>query len=65
MQSNDLLTEISLLQLRIMDQERTLDQAFARNLELKETKKIYHVLKLSKEKLTRLTELYESNSSSG
>jgi hypothetical protein len=42
-----------------MDQERTLDQAFSRNLELKETKKIYHELKLLKEKLTRLTELYD------
>ena len=59
MRSNDLQTEISLLQLRIMDQERTLDQAFSRNLELKETKKIYHELKLLKEKLTRLTELYD------
>jgi hypothetical protein len=64
MQSNDLQTEIATLNLQILDQERTLDQAFARNLELKETKKIYHTLKLSKEKLTRLTELYESNSSS-
>ena len=64
MQSNDLQTEIATLTLQILDQERILDQAFARNLELKETKKIYHALKLSKEKLTRLTELYKSNSSS-
>jgi len=63
MQSNDLQAEITALNLQIRDQERTLDQAFARNLELKETKKIYHELKLLKEKLTRLSELYESNSS--
>jgi hypothetical protein len=56
MESNDLQEEISLLQLRIIDQERKLDQAFAKNIELKETKKIYHELKLLKEKLTRLTE---------
>ncbi len=59
MESNDLQTEISLLQLRIIDQERMLDQAFSRNVELKETKKIYHELKLLKEKLTRLTEKYD------
>ena len=64
MQSKDLQTEITSLKLQILDQERTLDQAFARNLELKETKKIYHELKLLKEKLTRISELNESNSSS-
>jgi hypothetical protein len=64
MQSNDLQTEITALKLQILNQERILDQAFSRNLELKETKKIYHELKLLKEKLTRISELYESNSSS-
>ena len=64
MQSSDLQTEMATLNLQILDQERILDQAFARNLELKETKKIYHELKLLKEKMTRLSELYESNSSS-
>ena len=64
MQSKDLQTEIATLKLQVLDQERILDQAFSRNLELKETKKIYHVLKLLKEKLTRLSELYEPNSSS-
>ena len=54
MQSNDLLTEITTLKLQILDQERILDQAFSRNLELK----------VIKEKLTRLSELYEPNSSS-
>jgi len=49
------------LKCQILEQERILDQAFSRNLELKETKKIYHELKLLKEKLTRLSELYESN----
>ena len=63
MPPNDLQAEITALNLQIRDQERTLDQAFARNLELKDTKKIYHELKLLKEKLTRLSELYESNSS--
>jgi hypothetical protein len=47
------------LKLQILDLERSLDQAFSRNLELKETKKIYHELKLAKEKLTRLTEMYD------
>ena len=65
MQSNDLLVEITALNLQVLNQERILDQAFSRNLELKETKKIYHELKLLKEKLTRISELYESNSSSG
>ena len=64
MQSNDLLVEITALNLQVLNQERILDQAFSRNLELKETKKIYHELKLLKEKLTRISELYESNSSS-
>ena len=64
MQSNQLQNEIAILNLQILDQERILDQAFARNLELKETKKIYHELKLLKEKMTRLSESYESNSSS-
>ena len=59
MQSKDLQTEIATLKLQILDLERSLDQAFSRNLELKETKKIYHELKLAKEKLTRLTELYD------
>jgi hypothetical protein len=63
MQSKDLQTEIAALKLQILDQERSLDQAFSRNLELKETKKIYHELKLAKEKLTRLSDLFESNSS--
>jgi hypothetical protein len=65
MQSNDLLVEITALNLQVLNQERILDQAFSRNLELKETKKIYHELKLLKEKLTRISELYESNSPSG
>jgi len=39
MQSKDLQTEITLLKLQVLDQERILDQAFARNLELKEIKK--------------------------
>jgi len=65
MQSNDLLVEITALNLQVLNQERILDQAFSRNLELKETKKIYHELKLLKEKLTRISELYESKSSSG
>jgi hypothetical protein len=64
MQSKDLQTEIAALKLQILDQERSLDQAFSRNLELKETKKIYHELKLAKEKLTRLSDLFQSNSSS-
>jgi hypothetical protein len=64
MQSNDLLAEITTLNLQVLNQERILDQAFSRNLELKETKKIYHELKLLKEKLTRISELYESNSPS-
>jgi hypothetical protein len=64
MQSNDLLAEITALNLQVLNQERILDQAFSRNLELKETKKIYHELKLLKEKLTRISELYESNSPS-
>jgi hypothetical protein len=64
MQSNDLLTEITALNLQVLNQERILDQAFSRNLKLKETKKIYHELKILKEKLTRISELYESNSSS-
>ena len=64
MQSKDLQTEIATLKLQILDQERSLDQAFSRNLELKETKKIYHELKLSKEKLTRLSELYDQIRSS-
>jgi hypothetical protein len=59
MQSKDLQTEIATLKLQMLDLERNLDQAFSRNLELKETKKIYHELKLAKEKLTRLTELYD------
>ena len=63
MQSNDLQMEISSLKLQVLEQERTLDQAFSRNLKLKETKKIYHELKLLKEKLTKISELYESNSS--
>ena len=65
MQSNDLLVEITALNLQVLNQERILDQAFSRNLELKETKKIYHELKLLKEKLTRISELYEPNSSAG
>jgi hypothetical protein len=65
MQSNDLLAEITALNLQVLNQERILDQALSRNLELKETKKIYHELKLLKEKLTRISELYDSNSSSG
>jgi hypothetical protein len=65
MQSNDLLAEITALNLQVLNQERILDQAFSRNLELKETKKIYHELKLLKEKLTRISELYEPNSSAG
>ena len=64
MQSNDLLVEITALNLQVLNQERILDQAFSRNLELKETKKIYHELKLLKEKLTRISESYESDSSS-
>jgi hypothetical protein len=64
MQSNDLQTEMESLNLRILDQERILDQALARNLELRETKKIYHELKLLKEKMTRLSELFESSSPS-
>lgn len=64
MQSNDLLAEITTLNLQVLNQERILDQAFSRNLELKETKKIYHELKLLREKLTRISELYESNSPS-
>ena len=64
MQSKDLQTEIATLKLQVLDQERILDQAFSRNLELRETKKIYHELKLLKEKLTRISELHESNSSS-
>ena len=64
MQSNDLQTEITSLKLQILNQERILDQAFSKNVEFKETKKIYHELKLLKEKLTRISELYESNSSS-
>jgi hypothetical protein len=64
MQPNDLQTEITALKLQVLNQERILDQAFSRNLELKETKKLYHELKLLKEKLTRISELYESNSSS-
>jgi hypothetical protein len=64
MQSNDLLAEITTLNLQVLNQERILDQAFSRNLELKKTKKIYHELKLLKEKLTRISELYESNSPS-
>jgi hypothetical protein len=63
MQSKDLQTEIAALKLQILDQERSLDQAFSRNLELKETKKIYHKLKLAREKLTWLSDLFESNSS--
>jgi hypothetical protein len=63
MQSDDLQTEITSLKLQILDQERILDQAFSRNLELKETRKIYHVLKLLKEKLTKISELDESDSS--
>ena len=62
MQSSDLHTEMNALKLKILDQERILDQGFARNLELKETKKIYHELKLLKEKLAGLSELYKSNS---
>ena len=65
MQSTDLQTEISSLKLQILDQERMLDLAFSRNFDLKETKKIYHELKLSKEKLTRLSGLHESNLSTG
>ncbi len=65
MQSNDLLAEITALNLQVLNQERILDQALSRNLELKETKKIYHELKLLKEKLTRISELYDSNSSAG
>lgn len=64
MQSKDLQTEIAALKLQILDQEKSLDQAFSRNLELKETKKIYHELKLAKEKLTRLSDLFELNSPS-
>ena len=64
MESKDLQTEIATLKRQILDQERNLDNAFSRNLELKETKKMYHELKLLKGKLTRLSELYESNSPS-
>ena len=64
MQSKDLQTEITSLKLQVLNQERILDQAFARNLELKETKKIYHELKLLIERLTKISELYESDSSS-
>ena len=63
MQSKDVQTEIAALKLQILDQEKSLDQAFSRNLELKETKKIYHELKLAREKLTWLSDLFESNSS--
>ncbi len=62
MQSNDLKTEIIALKLKILDQERMLDQGFSKNLDLKETKKIFHELKLLKEKLTGLSELDKSNS---
>ena len=64
MESKDLQTEIATLKRQILDQERNLDNAFSRNLELKETKKMYHELKLLKGKRTRLSELYESNSPS-
>jgi hypothetical protein len=64
MQSKDLQTEIASLKLQILNQERILDQAFSSNRELKETRKIYHELRLLKEKLTGISGLNYSNTSS-
>ena len=61
MQSQDLQEQIASLQLQVLDHENRLDQAFSKNMKLKETKKIYHELRLLKEKLTELSQLHKSN----
>jgi len=61
MQSQDLQEQIASLQLQVHDHENRLDQAFAKNLDLKETKKIYHELRLLKEKLSEISPLHTSN----
>jgi hypothetical protein len=64
MQPRDLQSEISSLEIQVAHHEKKLDKAFADNAELRDTKKIYHELKLLKDRLTELTELRKSDSSS-
>jgi len=61
MQSKDLQGKINLLQIQILDYENRLDQAFSQNADLRETKKIYHELRLLKEKLAEISQIYKSN----
>jgi len=61
MQSKDLQEEITLLQIQVLEHENRLDRAFSQNTELRETKKIYHELRLLKERLSEMTEVYKSN----
>jgi len=61
MQTKDLQQQIASLQLQVLDYEKRLDQAFSQNLELKETKKIYHKLRLLKEQLAEIIEIQKSN----
>jgi len=54
MQTKDLQQEITSLHLQVLNHENRLDQALAKNVEIKETKKIYHELRVLKERLAEI-----------
>ena len=59
MQSKDLLLEITSLHLQVLNHENRLDQALTKNVEIKETKKIYHELRVLKERLAEINSVSE------
>ena len=59
MQTKDLQQEITSLHLQILNQENRLDQALTKNVEIKETKKIYHELRVLKERLAEINSASE------
>jgi hypothetical protein len=61
MHYHDLQAEISALEKQILSYEQLLDHAFSRNAILKETKKIYHQLKILKDKLNGMSESSRSH----
>ena len=54
MQTKDLQQEITSLHLQVLNHENRLDQALTKNVEIKETKKIYHELRVLKERLAEI-----------
>lgn len=62
MHYHDLQTEISSLERQILSYEQLLDHAFSRNAILKETKKIYHQLRILRGKLNDMSESNKSRS---